>query len=333
MSIGRFVFCRCSTSEMKLLPSFTQLGTTARACLEPNQCGKVLAVFSKAIYLLMDSGELFWMTTTDIPMHRRCAQISAPLPGLVTGSPFHVQDHHLTIDPDFIFEIEDALLWNAPRLDSNHVLEITELPARIHSFFCSLNYSQAKGFGNFIPHILSLAQNESINPSSESTGPILQFSQPLVLDTVCARLDHQPLRVLSNTEALIGLGAGLTPSGDDFVGGLLFALKILRTSYPTLPFADFEIPIDSYRSRTHLISFTLLKDLKDGHAIAPLHSILNGLFSGESPEKLSPYISQLTQVGHSTGWDLLAGLLTGLLVTVQSNDFISSFQMIQRLEA
>lgn len=316
---------------MKPLPFFTQLGTTARACLAPNQCGKVLAVFSKAIYFLTDSDELFWVTTTDLPMHRRCAQISSPLPALEVGSSFHVQDHQLLVDSVISIRIPDSHSWHSPGV--NQVLPPSSLSSRIQSFFSALNISQAKGFGVFIPYILSLSQNNSNALLPQSTDLILVFAQPLVLDMARACLHHQPVRVLLNVDALIGLGAGLTPSGDDFLGGMLFALKILRTSYPTLPFADFVIPIDSYRSRTHLISFTLLKDLKDGHAIAPLHSILNGLLSGESLENISRFVSQLTRVGHSTGWDLLAGLLTGLLVTYQSNDINVSFQTIQHLEA
>jgi len=235
------------------------------------------------------------------------------------------------VDSVISIRIPDFHSWHSPCL--NQTLPHSSLSSRIQSFFLDLNISQAKGFGFFVPHILSLSQNNSNAQSPRSSDQILIFAQPLVLDMARACLNHQPLRILLNAEALIGLGAGLTPSGDDFLGGMLFALKILRTSYPALSFADFEIPIDSYRSRTHLISFTLLNDLKDGHAIAPLHSILNGLLSGESPENISPFVSQLTQVGHSTGWDLLAGLLTGMLVTYQSNDFISSFQAIQHLEA
>jgi hypothetical protein len=84
-----------------------------------------------------------------------------------------------------------------------------------------------------------------------------------------------------------------------------------------LGFEKYKIPIESYGSQTHLISFTLLNDLADGHAIAPLHEIINGLFSGESFESLYPFVSELASVGHSTGWDLLTGLLTGLLTAFQ----------------
>ncbi len=302
----------------------THTGAVARACLAPGQRGKVLAAFSKAIYLLTETGELFWITPEDAPLHQRCAQGATPLSGPSAGSPFHVEDQHLTIDPDFVFEVDNAPLWSAPRVDPNQVLAITQLPARLHAFFSQMDFGQAKGFGIFIPHILPLLQNESINPASAFTDPVLLFAYPFVLDMARACLDRQPLRISKNADALIGLGAGLTPSGDDFLGGLLFAVRILQAAYPNLDFIHHGIPIETYHSRTHVISFTLLKDLAGGQAIAPLHYIVNGLLNGESLESIYPFISQLTPVGHSTGWDLLAGLLTGLLTTYRSGDFTSS---------
>ncbi len=304
-------------SPVDLPAHILQMGAVARACLMPGQRGKVLAAFSKAIYLLADAGELFWLGTDEIPMHQRCAQISAQLPGLSAGALYQVEEHCLTIDPGFRDDINHASPWNAPRLDLNHVVEIIKLPAHSAAFFSKLDLSQAQGFGAFIPHLLSLAQNESISPSLALTDPVLRFARPLVLDMARACLNRQPNRISKNANALIGLGAGLTPSGDDFLGGWLFAVKTLQVAYPGLNFSPYHIPIEIYRSRTHVISFTLLKDLASGQAIAPLHYIVNGLLTAEPLNSIDSFIPQLTQIGHSTGWDMLTGLLTGLLITFQ----------------
>ena len=292
-----------------------QTGAVARACLASGQRGKVLAAFSKAIYLLTDDGEVFWITAEDTPLHQRCAQVSAPLPEFSAGSPFQVEDQRLTIEPGFIFDVDPAPLWNAPRFDPNHVLEITQLPVRVGAFFSKLDLSQAKEFGFFIPHILSLAHSESLDLEPAFTDPILLYAHALVLDIARAGLNQQPSRIAKNADALIGLGAGLTPSGDDFLGGWLFAVKNLQAAYPDSSFSHYSLPIETYHSRTNLISFTLLNDLASGQAIAPLHYLVNGLLSGESFESIYPVSSQLAQIGHSTGWDMLTGLLTGMLIT------------------
>ena len=316
--------------------TLTQIGSSACTFLASGQRGKVLAAFSKAIYLLTETDELFWITTVDSPMHRCCAQITpsfdrlrtAPLPGLLAGSPFHVQGHRLMIAPDFVFEIDHALIWNAPHLNS--VIDIAELPSRIYSLFSCLDLFQAKGFGNFIPQILS---SFTIN----FTDPILRHAQPLVLDMVRACLDHQPSRIPSIANKLIGLGTGLTPSGDDFLGGMFFAIHQLLAAYPDNGFSDYAIPLEPYRSRTHVISYTLLADLAHGYAVAPLHQFINGLLRGDSFEEIAPSVSQLTSIGHSTGWDLLAGLLVGLLAAdpnhYQKDCFVGKYALLTMTKA
>lgn len=309
------------------------MGASAYAYFTPGQSGKVLAAFSKAIYLLTDTSELFWIISDDSPMHRRALKISSHLPIPQAGAPFHVQDQHLTVDSSFVYDMNHASVWIAPSVDQNNIVDINDISTRIQNLFSSLDLRGAKGFGNFIPDILRLAQNKPTSLQPESSDPILVFARPFVLEMAQACLENQPSRILQIADALIGLGAGLTPSGDDFLGGLLFALKTLQTAHPDSDFINHAIPIEIYGSRTHLISFTLLKDLANGHAIAPLHQIINGLLSGESLESIYPSVSQLTKIGHSTGWDMLTGLLTGLFTAYRSNYLISSFQTIQSIEA
>lgn len=313
--------------------NFTHMGSSARACLTLGRSGKVLAAFSKAIYLLTDDAELFWIASNDSPMHRRALKISVSLSGPQVDSPFQIQDQRLIIDPSFVYTMNSASIWNTRSIDQNNIIDINDIPARIQTLFSSLDLSKVKGFGNFIPDILRLAQNESIYPKFISADPKLVLAQPFVLEIARACLENQPARISQIADALVGLGAGLTPSGDYFLGGLLFAMKTLQAAYPDSNFINHAIPVEIYRSRTHLISFTLLKDLASGHAIAPLHQIINGLLSKESLESIYPSVLQLTQVGHTTGWDMLTGLLAGLLIAFRSNYLISSFRTSQSIEA
>src|SRR6266498_4013647 len=105
MGIGRRstdAFLSMTPSSVLSQTSITQIGTIARECLTPGCRGKVLAVVSKAIYLLTEERELFWITTKDVPMHRRCAQITSALPQLFVGSLFRVDNHRLITDSGFI---------------------------------------------------------------------------------------------------------------------------------------------------------------------------------------------------------------------------------------
>jgi hypothetical protein len=309
-----------------------QIGTLAHAHLTPGQRGKVLASFSKALYLLTSDAKLFWIASADAPMHRRALKSSAPLSGLQAGLLFHVHDQRLIIDPGFAFDMNTASVWNAPSIDQNNIVDVNEIWVCIQTLFSTIDLSQAKGFGNFIPDILRLAQDGSISPQLESSDPILARARPAALEIACACLENQISRISQIAEALIGLGAGLTPSGDDFVGGLLFCLNNLKTAYPKLNSINPSF-LKPYRARTHQISFALLQDLANGYAIEPLHHIINGILSGESFELIQPSILQLTQVGHSTGWDMLAGLFTGLLIIHSNAQLNSYFQPVQNFQA
>lgn len=307
------------------------MGETARHCFTPGQTGKVLAAFSKAIYLLTDKGELFWIAPQNSPMHQRCAIISAFPPRLSTGTRFHVEDHRLNFAHALQIDIGDSLPWYPSQ--PGRVLEISQLAANIPSHFLDIDYSDAKGFGVFIPLILNFWQDTRTDGLTEFADPVFLFAQPLILSVAQACGEREMFHISQNATALIGLGPGLTPSGDDFAGGLLFAIKILQTAYPNLKLVNQTIPIEKYQSRTHLISFTLLQDLANGHGVAPLHQIMTGILRGDSFDSIDPFISQLTQIGNSTGWDLLAGLLAGLLVAYQDNNFIISLPLNQSTEA
>jgi hypothetical protein len=104
-------------------------------------------------------------------------------------------------------------------------------------------------------------------------------------------------------EKLIGLGPGLTPSGDDYLGGMLVALRaygrsaqadgLWRWLKPRLP-------------RTSHISGAHLAAAAGGEAHEALHEALGLLFSGT--KDWEPALRRLDAVGHCSGWDGLAGI-------------------------
>ncbi|HXF85349.1 MAG TPA: DUF2877 domain-containing protein [Anaerolineales bacterium] len=299
--------------------AITTIGAWAHVNLSVPQSGKILATFSNTIYLLTDDAELFWIVSDNQSMHRRALKTPALPAGPQSGSPFQTANHRLTIDPDIFLDFGTASIWHEPQINPQNTIEITKIPTRLQTLFSALDLSQAKGFGKVIPALLRFLQNNPTDLPSPSHDLILARARPFILNIAHACLTNQPSHISQNFDALIGLGNGLTPSGDDFLGGVLFALKILHTAYPNQCTA-YAINLEPYRARTHPISFALLQDHANGHAIEPLHDILNGILSKTPPHNIDSLIAQLTRIGHSTGWDLLAGLLTGLLSTHRKRD-------------
>jgi len=302
-----------------------QIGETACRLLTPGACGQVLAGFSRAAYLLTERAELFWLASEDAPMHMRGLRIAGPFPKLVAGENFFIEDQCINIAAHPQVDFGDASTWAVSPIPAEAALEIDQIPVRVKGIFSTgFDLSQASGFGRLIPRILSLAAGQ-LDDEAE-IDPVLALAWPGIYEIAKACLLRDIPGLLREADALVGLGEGLTPSGDDFLGGLLFCVNIIQRLYPgftNLDSSEQALFIESAKQRTNLISFTLLKDLTNGQAIEPLHELLHSILSDQPSESIRP-ASCLTRIGHSTGWDLLTGALTGLLLTFGSPDSIDS---------
>ena len=290
--------------------NITQMGALAQRCLAPGERGTILAVFSGVVYLHTASLEILWLASGDAPMHRRCVKVENSLPRLEVGAPFWVDECGLKFDLGVVLDSVIASLWLPCPINIGEVVRVAELPGRVRALASILDCAEAPGLGRFIPQIMD-DELESVNATQD---PVLLHAKSLVLGAADAFRKGQGERAALCVDALVGLGAGLTPSGDDFLGGLLFGAYALRTAYPNSRFIDAKLPAETYRARTHPISWTLLDDHAKGHAHAPLHVIVNGILEGASIADIRPAAYRLVRVGHSTGWDMLAGLFAGLLM-------------------
>jgi Protein of unknown function (DUF2877) len=302
-----------------------QIGKIARRLLTPGACGRVLAGFSRAAYLATEQSEVFWLASEDAPMHLRGLRLAGPFPKLLAGENFFIEGECLKIAPDLKVDFGDAFTWAVSTIPAEATLEMDQIPIRVKRIFqTSFDLSQASGFGRMIPKILSLAANQRDDEAEIDSVLALAWLGIYKIAKACLRRDMSGL--LKEANALVGLGGGLTPSGDDFLGGLLFCLNTIRRLYPgfiRLDSSEQALFLDSAKHQTHLISFTLLKDLSNGQAVEPLHELIHSILSDQPPESIRP-ASRLTQIGHSTGWDLVTGVLTGLLLTFRSPDSIDS---------
>lgn len=116
------------------------------------------------------------------------------------------------------------------------------------------------------------------------------------------------------TLALAGFGTGLTPSGDDLAGGALFARRAAADDARWTALAARLAP--AVAARTHAISAALFADLAHGASFAPLHDCLGALARGEAAPALAA-ARCLARIGHSSGWDMLAGCSIGILGALQ----------------
>src|SRR5262245_35634388 len=108
---------------------------------------------------------------------------------------------------------------------------------------------------------------------------------------------------------LVGLGPGLTPSGDDYLGGMLVALAVIGRTHLRDRLWRALAPL--LAERTVDISRAHLAAAAEGLGSASLHGALNAILAG-ARDDIAVAIAALARVGHTSGMDALAGVLAVL---------------------
>jgi hypothetical protein len=296
-----------------------KIGSFAKHLLgQPGFHGIVLARVSGAIFLLGEQDEVIWITDSCSPMHIRNIQISTPLPDLAANTPFFTKDNTVQIGDSISLDVSSGLFWLSPRVEQVERVSVSRLNHKMMQFTPFLSIApKPRGFGVFIGENFRILKENAYSDQRIFSDAILDRAASSIYEILLSLRSGRVDSVFEQFPSLIGLGLGLTPSGDDFLGGLLFTLHSLAAFYPEiihLQQSKLKTFISLTKSQTNLISWTLLKDLSWGNGLEPVHLLVNQLFAEEPSQDLFDILCRLTAIGHSTGWDLLTGILVGLQV-------------------
>ncbi len=123
-----------------------------------------------------------------------------------------------------------------------------------------------------------------------------------------------PARLRAVVAALVGLGTGSTPGGDDVLCGTLAGLH--ATGREVLAHQVAVAALDDVASRTPLLSADLLRLAAAGHACTEADAVLRAAARGPGLD-LDRAVAALLSIGHTSGTDLATGLALGLGAPVQ----------------
>ena len=142
---------------------------------------------------------------------------------------------------------------------------------------------------------------------AQAAAPLLKsFSTFLPAALLAERPDAELVRAAT---LLVGLGPGLTPSGDDFLGGAFLALSAV--SAIPLREALWQAIEPEIGYLTVDISGAHLAAAADGLGGAVVHAAISALIRNEAPQLVN-LLPQLRALGHSSGFDTLAGIVLTL---------------------
>lgn len=279
-------------------------GPNAWQAFQQKAQGHVIAVFEKCFYVNLNGAFICVGTTafSDGPLN---AISSAPAltiwsaSGVKIGDPASLSNGFLRVGDHLQFRTGSSQEWSPPTL-SNRRFTQSRLQA-VHHFYLSQRPNE--GLAALV-----------FEPSPSGRQFLAGAAKPLETLTGWLRVNiHAETPSLPSTPVkdLLGLGLGLTPSGDDFIGAMLICLGQLGAMHSQASLAQAvsdHAPICTNQiSQQHLVAAT------KGFGSAQFHKLLIALQSGTSADTSSA-LTDLTAVGHTSGWDALAGLYTTLKI-------------------
>ncbi len=114
--------------------------------------------------------------------------------------------------------------------------------------------------------------------------------------------------LVEGIKLLKGVGNGLTPSGDDFITGLLAAISLIECK-EQYKFHNIKQVIREHAIGGNPFSNTYIDLAARGFFTAPVKNLLLAIGNANDVEQRT---KELINFGHSSGADLIAGILLGL---------------------
>ncbi len=287
LSPGEFVSCRA-----------VEVGVLANEALQRESSGRIAAAFDRSFYATLGAR---WICIGAFsigsgPLHVLCE--GWPSSAFAVGQRVTVAASMLHVDGAPLVSLAGAPIWTpepAPAWTKAQLLAGLRVADRVWDAMPADEGLAALG--------------RTKTPASSS--PLLAAAIPGVhaLERIAGRAEHSPAPADRVALAeLIGLGPGLTPSGDDVLIGALLALAALgHTDARDALWAACNGALD----RTGDISRAHLEAASRGYGAAVLHDAIHAIISGNT-EKVEPALAAVSAVGHTSGRDGMAGVLVVL---------------------
>jgi hypothetical protein len=270
--------------------------------------GTVIAVFARSFYLAAAAGGLACVGPSGLgggPLNMLCALPAAfdwQASGLRVGDTVCWDGADLLVAGRFRFGLAGAVAWRpTPPPASWDVATLAAGLAVLAKF--AADQAATDGFAPLVASLASRRRGNSGLPAAPS--PLLQLAWPgiaALADWIVSGGSDAPP---ASAGILIGLGPGLTPSGDDLIGGAMIALRALGRVEMASRLAAWALPL--VRERTGAISAAHLACAAAGEGSFALHDLIAALLTPGAPG-LVEAVATLAAIGHSSGWDMLAGV-------------------------
>ena len=267
------------------------------ARVPPRAGAQVHSVFLRACNIETQAGELITVVSPgsgNLPHGIRCA---APFARLRQGQAANLEGATLRVPAaDFMVDLSRAALWNGKVAAASPGLRGAEVQRALR------DHAPDQGIapGLFSSGSPRSALERALNARLAQVLPVLARATEA----------RDAGAVVLALGALVGLGPGLTPAGDDFIVGYLAALwsRAYRDPGIAALLRALAAPVGQLSLRTNAISRQMLRDAAQGHFAERLAEVVHCVCGGGD---VAGSARRALGIGHSSGADTLCGLLFG----------------------
>lgn len=281
------------------------IGPLAAQCVEIASAGQIIALSKSTFYirapdqLLCVGNQDCWrgplnLVTTARPETEWLAS------GLQLHLGAHISPTRIVIGNRFIFSLSDCVLWSPEtsfvEIDACDVRRGLDAVRR-----AAARYAPTDGFGR------SLVDSSTKRTASLVAGtaePLIEAAQAWARQTLAQAAPRPPLD-RDWVGKMSGLGPGLTPSGDDFLGGMMIALHMLGDTESAR--CLWQVVRANAECNGNLISLAHLEAASKGLAGELIHQMGAAILIGRCQEVVA-LCQGINRLGHSSGWDIMAGV-------------------------
>ncbi len=287
---------------------YAECGALAQRLLGKGQCARVIAVHSESVYLRAENGRLLLL----------CSDRYGSVPfGISVEGYRSLREEHAFSEGESVFVNDGALVFSdgteiktaASAARTVETERVTVMPSSDILSFCAeyiKEHASERGIGPALPAFLCIG-----TPLVHAN--VYALSAAAEADRIESALSERDVSALTDVlSKYIGLGYGLTPSGDDFVCGMAYAFhRYCRVSAVSAEFRDMlAASVGSLLDRTNEISAEYIRCALDGEYFEVVERVLDCMCGNDaSASCLEEALGALLSVGASSGSDILCGML------------------------
>ncbi len=299
---------------MEILKAISSTPEVLTKISQSKTLGKIIGVYDRALNFRLTDGSIIGvieMTAGNCPGNIVISCFSSINSEIEAGTNVYLYPSFLRIGGVLIISLENMKLWNPKVGLQSNLSHQSIIENKVIKIIVKTRGS-AKGSGPLIPYAFQISRGFNFSSPNSVWGKL--FAPHLV--GICQGIiEGDRKKIEENFSQIIGMGPGLTPSGDDIMVGLFGSLYPILCSFGQDPLSLPIWPsVDWIRGTTWFGDSLVYHSLR-GELAQLVQSVILGILTEKVDLEIS--LLKLLSMGASSGHDTLLGILLGVLVGLE----------------